>query len=347
MAGHAGRQVQAARGPGPAICASSSTHQRPRADEAHLAAPDVEELRELVERGAAQQPPDARDARVVGDLEQALGLVEVHAGRPCAPRRRATIERNLRIGSAAVAADARLAEEHRPARVEPDREGDRRPSRRERRAAAASRRARSNARLTQPRGARAARSAARRASSGPSTWSNSTDEPTTSNSRGSTLTRTPTELRHADELEHVRGVGAARRDDHAVDRGAADERAERVSSSRRAAAGWTGRPATTSALTWLVASLRASAADAPRVADHEAALGRGDRGARRGARPCGREEERGGADATGEHHLLGLRRRRRRAVVDQPHDSAKRPEICSSAGASSSVVLFSTSSSRS
>ena len=50
--------------------------QRPRADEAHLAAQDVEHVRELVEREAAQEPPDARHARVVADLEErALGLV--------------------------------------------------------------------------------------------------------------------------------------------------------------------------------------------------------------------------------------------------------------------------------
>ena len=39
-------------------------HRRPRADDRHLAAQHVDEVRQLVERGAAQQAPDARDARV-------------------------------------------------------------------------------------------------------------------------------------------------------------------------------------------------------------------------------------------------------------------------------------------
>ena len=51
VAGHAGRQVQAA-----AVQAVDLRvlvdDERARADEAHLAAPDVEELRQLVERGA-------------------------------------------------------------------------------------------------------------------------------------------------------------------------------------------------------------------------------------------------------------------------------------------------------
>ena len=61
--GHAGREVQPA--------AVEAEHlrvlvgdERPRADEAHLAAQHVEELRQLVERGAAQEVADAGDARV-------------------------------------------------------------------------------------------------------------------------------------------------------------------------------------------------------------------------------------------------------------------------------------------
>src|SRR5688572_17552808 len=38
--------------------------QRARADEAHVAAEDVHELRELVHRGGAQEPPGSRHARV-------------------------------------------------------------------------------------------------------------------------------------------------------------------------------------------------------------------------------------------------------------------------------------------
>ena len=41
-------------------------HRRPRADQRHLAAQHVDEVRQLVERGAAQERADARDARVAG-----------------------------------------------------------------------------------------------------------------------------------------------------------------------------------------------------------------------------------------------------------------------------------------
>ena len=52
--------------------------QRPRADQRHLAAQDVEELRQLVDRPAAQEAADGRDARVVADLEErALLLVQL------------------------------------------------------------------------------------------------------------------------------------------------------------------------------------------------------------------------------------------------------------------------------
>ena len=85
--GHAGLELQAA-----AVRALDAAvlvgYQRARADEAHLAAQDVEQLGQLVERAAAQQPPGPGHARVVGDLEQPVGLVERHAARPCVPRRR-------------------------------------------------------------------------------------------------------------------------------------------------------------------------------------------------------------------------------------------------------------------
>ena len=104
--------------------------ERARADEAHLAAQDVQHLRDLVEREAAQERPDARDARVVLDLEErALGLV-------------ATLElRLLGLGVGAhrpeldhpelllVQADSAVAVEDRPARVELDRERDQGPER--------------------------------------------------------------------------------------------------------------------------------------------------------------------------------------------------------------------------
>src|SRR3954465_15878433 len=52
--------------------------RRPRADQAHVALDDVEQLRQLVERPLAQEAADRRDPRVVADLEQqAVALVEV------------------------------------------------------------------------------------------------------------------------------------------------------------------------------------------------------------------------------------------------------------------------------
>ena len=49
--------------------------QRPRTDERHLAADHVDELRQLVEREAAQEPPDPRQPRIVADLEQRARLL--------------------------------------------------------------------------------------------------------------------------------------------------------------------------------------------------------------------------------------------------------------------------------
>src|SRR4029079_16079640 len=51
--------------------------KRPRTHEAHVAEQDVEELRQLVEAGAAQEPAESRDPRVVVDLETGA----VHLGQ--------------------------------------------------------------------------------------------------------------------------------------------------------------------------------------------------------------------------------------------------------------------------
>ena len=44
----------------------------PRTDERHLAAQDVEQLRQLVERGATEEAADAGDPRVATQLECAV-----------------------------------------------------------------------------------------------------------------------------------------------------------------------------------------------------------------------------------------------------------------------------------
>jgi hypothetical protein len=73
---------------------------RPRADDRHLALEDVDQVGDLVERGAAQQGADARDARV------ALGDREARAHVLGAADHRAQLED---VELAAVLADAALA----------------------------------------------------------------------------------------------------------------------------------------------------------------------------------------------------------------------------------------------
>ena len=87
--------------------------RRARADDRHLAAQHVDEVRQLVERRAAQQAPDARDPRVA--------LVDGQAGAHVlgAGDHRAQLEE---VERAAVLADAALAVDRAAARLEPDRD---------------------------------------------------------------------------------------------------------------------------------------------------------------------------------------------------------------------------------
>jgi len=87
----------------------------PRADEAELSGHDIDELRQLVGVRAAQQPAEARAARVVGRAEHGAGAglgVGAH---------RAELQH---AEDAAVAPDAALHEERRPGRVEHDEHPD-------------------------------------------------------------------------------------------------------------------------------------------------------------------------------------------------------------------------------
>ena len=113
-----------------------------RADQAHLAAQHVPELRQLVEPRLAQEPADPRDARVV---------LRRRAPRRCRFSASGVIVRNLCIvelgerergaplsrGRAAELPGALLAEQDRPGRIEVDGRGDdrhqRAPSERARR----------------------------------------------------------------------------------------------------------------------------------------------------------------------------------------------------------------------
>ena len=89
MAGHAGGELQAR-----AVAALDLPvlvdDERPRADEAHLAAQDVMSCGSSSSEVLRRQPADARDTRVVGDLEQAGVLIAVQMQRRLAapPRRR-------------------------------------------------------------------------------------------------------------------------------------------------------------------------------------------------------------------------------------------------------------------
>ena len=119
------------------MCQSSSWSksrcgQRARADERHVALEDVHELRELVERVAAQEPPDRRHPRVTLDLEQrAARLVErleVRLALVGVRVHRAELQARERL-----AADARAvgAIDHRAARGEAHEQRAHREQRRE------------------------------------------------------------------------------------------------------------------------------------------------------------------------------------------------------------------------
>ena len=88
--------------------------RRARPDQRHLAAQDVDQVRQLVDRRAAQERADARDPRVA--------LVDRHARRPCA-RRRVTIVRSLTTSNACPSlADAVLAVDRVAAALQAHRE---------------------------------------------------------------------------------------------------------------------------------------------------------------------------------------------------------------------------------
>jgi hypothetical protein len=107
--------------------------QRARADQGHLAADHVEQLRQLVERPAAQQAPHACHARVLADLEQRAAdlvvLLEALLQVLGAVDHRAELEARER--PAADAGPHRPVQE-RSARRDLDRERRQRHERRER-----------------------------------------------------------------------------------------------------------------------------------------------------------------------------------------------------------------------
>src|SRR5207245_3766549 len=109
----AGLHLQPARLPR-RVALDLVAQRRPRADQRHLAAQDVPELRQLVEGEPAQHAPDSRDAR----LAAVRGVAGAFPLRPDAHRAQL---QELEVD--AVLADAHLAIEDRPTVRELDRDG--------------------------------------------------------------------------------------------------------------------------------------------------------------------------------------------------------------------------------
>ena len=107
--------------------------QRPRSDQAHLAAEDVPQLRELVEAVPPEEFPERGDARVVGDLEHGPPhLVAVGEARLLllgAGLHGPELQHQERP---AVEPGADLAVERRPGGGQADRQGDQQVERRQR-----------------------------------------------------------------------------------------------------------------------------------------------------------------------------------------------------------------------
>ena len=101
-------------------------HQRARADEAHVAEQHIEQLRRLVEREAADHPADAGDPVVVRVLDDGAVVAHLHGGGGLHGAELVELEETP------AAPRATLREQHRPARIELDRERDQREQWRER-----------------------------------------------------------------------------------------------------------------------------------------------------------------------------------------------------------------------
>src|SRR6266550_1167760 len=109
----------------PSALAAEQLHEHgalgTRADEAHLAARDVDQLRQLVHAAAPQQPPEPRATILAFDPSWRGAGRQVEPLRPLmrGPHR-AELEQ---IEDLPVAADTLLAEEDGPRRFKLDREG--------------------------------------------------------------------------------------------------------------------------------------------------------------------------------------------------------------------------------
>jgi hypothetical protein len=104
-----------------------SHQQRPRTDEAHLAAKDVDELRQLVETGPADEPGEPGNRRAGRHLNAAASVRPTATGRVAHLHRPELQDRE----GHAVATRSDLAEDDWSAHAEPDAEGDPGQNRRE------------------------------------------------------------------------------------------------------------------------------------------------------------------------------------------------------------------------
>ena len=128
-AGDAGPEVEPPPGPAGHVLVLGED-DRARPDERHLALQHVEELRQLVEAGAPQEGADPSDARIVRDLEHP----RIATGREVHVQVRELVLPRLGVGGHRPEledpedllrpAATRLAEEHRPLRVELDHDGE-------------------------------------------------------------------------------------------------------------------------------------------------------------------------------------------------------------------------------
>ena len=127
----------------------------------------------------------------------------------------------------------------------------------------------------------------------PSRWSNSTEEPTTSNTCGRMLDAHAAVLRDADQVEHVGRRAGRQRDDHAMDVVALDRGPDEVRRARPRMRGRASRSidATTAALRRLEAILLLDRLEAARCRRPRGSA----RSARPGARPSGRRRARSAA----------------------------------------------------
>jgi hypothetical protein len=96
--------------------------QRAWTDEAHISPHDVHELGNLVDVQAPDRPSDPSHPRVIGDLEHAVGLVQMHEVVALALGAVDHAPELEHLERLAVAPGARLTKEDRPERIELDRD---------------------------------------------------------------------------------------------------------------------------------------------------------------------------------------------------------------------------------